>query len=96
MTMTRINRSKLPTKYALEVYKMVDGYPSTIDLLYEIVTVLEDRDKLDQAFQPKDILKEVSTRFEGEDLEQSLPKLVNEGWLTIENDNYTLAKHPWS
>ena len=94
--MTRINRSKIPTKYALEVYKMVDGYPSTIDLLYEIVTVLEDRDKLDQAFQSKDILKEVSTRFEGEDLEQSLPKLVKEGWLTANNDNYTLAKHPWS
>ena len=94
--MARINRSKLPTKYALEVYKMVDGYPSTIDLLYEIVTVLEDRDKLTQAFQSKDILKEVSTRFEGEDLEQSLPKLVTEGWLTVENDNYTLAKHPWS
>lgn len=94
--MKRINRSKLPTKYALEVYKMVDGYPSTIDLLYEIVTVLEDREKLDQAFQSKDILKEVSTRFEGEDLEHSLPKLVNEGWLTVENGNYTLTKHPWS
>jgi hypothetical protein len=75
---------------------MVDGYPSTIDLLYEIVTVLEDRDKLTQAFQSKDILKEVSTRFEGEDLEQSLPKLVSEGWLTIDNDNYSLTKHPWS
>jgi len=75
---------------------MVDGYPSTIDLLYEIVTVLEDRDKMDQVFQPKDILKEVSTRFEGEDLEQSLPKLVKEGWLTFNNDNYTLVKHPWS
>jgi len=92
----KINRSKLPAKYALEVYKMVDGYPSTIDLLYEIVTVLEDRDKMDQVFQPKDILKEVSTRFEGEDLEQSLPKLVKEGWLTFNNDNYTLVKHPWS
>lgn len=94
--MMKINRSKLPAKYALEVYKMVDGYPSTIDLLYEIVTVLEDRDKMDQVFQPKDILKEVSTRFEGEDLEQSLPKLVKEGWLTFNNDNYTLVKHPWS
>lgn len=94
--MTRINRGKLPTKYALEVYKMVDGYPSTIDLLYEIVTVLEDREKLDQAFQSKDILKEVCTRFDGEDLEQSLPKLVTEGWLAVDNNNYSLIKHPWS
>jgi len=94
--MVKINRSKLPAKYALEVYKMVDGYPSTIDLLYEIVSVLEDRDKLTQAFQPKDILKEVSTRLDGEDLAQSLPKLVSEGWLTIDNDNYSLIKHPWS
>jgi len=92
----KINRSKLPAKYALEVYKMVDGYPSTIDLLYEIVNVLEERGKLDQAFQSKDILKEVSTRFEGEDLEQSLPKLVKDGWLTIENGNYSLTNHPWS
>jgi len=95
MTM-RIDRNKLQAKYSLEVYKMVDGYPSTIDLLYEITTILQERDKLTDAFAAKDLLKEVSTRLNvGEDLEISLHTMVKEGWLKEENGQFFLLKHPW-
>lgn len=91
----KINRSRLPAKYALEVYKMVDGYPSTIDLLYEVVTILEERKTLEQPFTSKSMLKEVNTRVDGKDLEETLNSMVTEGWLTTIDDGYKLAKHPW-
>jgi hypothetical protein len=93
--MMRIDRNKLQAKYALEVYKMVDGYPSTIDLLYEIVTVLSEREKLTEPFIAKDILREVTTRLGEEDLADSLPKLQKEGWLEFTEGAYQVAKHPW-
>lgn len=91
----RIDRNKLPAKYALEVYKMVDGFPSTIDLLYEIVNILQERNKLDQSFVAKELLKEVPTRLDGEDLEQSLARLAEEGWLERIDNSYQLVNHPW-
>jgi hypothetical protein len=91
----RIDQNKLPAKYALEVYKMVDGFPSTIDILYEIVTILQARDRLTQPFQAKDLLKEVTTRIQGEDLQDTLPKLASEGWLRQDGETYYLDSHPW-
>jgi hypothetical protein len=91
----RIDRNKLPAKYALEVYKMVDGFPSTIDLLYEIVSILQERNKLEQPFVAKELLKEVPTRIDGEDLENSLVRLAEDGWLERIDNSYQLVNHPW-
>lgn len=91
----RINKNALPAKYALEVYKMVDGYPSTIDLLYEIVSILQERDRFEQPFAALDIMKEVTSRINNEDLEVTLKTMVSEGWLSTEDNKYKLAKHPW-
>lgn len=94
MTM-RIDKNRLTAKYALEIYKMVDGYPSTIDLLYEIVTVLSERKKLEDFFVSTDILKEVTTRLEEKSLEENLPMLQKEGWLEFADGAYRVIKHPW-
>lgn len=92
----KIDKNKLQAKYSLEVYKMVDGYPSTIDLLYEITTILQDRNKLNDSFAAADLLKEVSTRLNvGEDLEISLRTMVKEEWLKENNGQFTLVNHPW-
>jgi hypothetical protein len=91
----RIDRNKLQAKYALEVYKMVDGFPSTIDILYEVVSVLQDRNKLDQHFVSKELLKEVPSRIEGEDLEHTLSRLAEDGWLERIDNSYVLIDHPW-
>lgn len=74
---------------------MVDGYPSTIDLLYEVVTILEERKALEQPFTSKSMMKEVNTRINDKDLEETLNDMVTEGWLIAIDDGYKLAKHPW-
>ena len=74
---------------------MVDGYPSTIDLLYEIVSILQERDKLEQPFVALDIMKEVTSRINNEDLEVTLKALASEKWLSLDDGKYKLAKHPW-
>lgn len=74
---------------------MVDGYPSTIDILYELVTILEERNALDKPFTSKAMMKEVNTRVGGKDLEDSLAELSTEGWLEKQDDSYQLINHPW-
>jgi len=91
----KIDKDLLPTKYVLEIYKMVEGYPSTIDLLYELVRILEDRGKLDSEFAVTEMLKEISVRIGGEDLSVSFERLSEEGWLSKTNSGYRLVKHPW-
>ena len=91
----KIDKDLLPTKYVLEIYKMVEGYPSTIDLLYELVRILEDRGKLDSEFAVTEMLKEISVRIGGEDLSVSFERLSKEGWLSKTNSGYRLVKHPW-
>lgn len=91
----KINKTQLPAKYALGVYKMVDGYPSTIDILYEVVTILEDRNLLENSFTSMSLMKEVSARIDGNDLEHSFDILVTDGWLSKKENAYTLIKHPW-
>ena len=90
-----IDRKKLPIKYALEVYKMVDGYPSSIDILYELVGILEDRASLYEEFTCISVIKEVSTRETSKDLEESLTTLSNDGWLIKTKEKYRLSNHPW-
>jgi hypothetical protein len=75
---------------------MVDGYPSTIDILYEAVTILEERKALDQPFTAKSMMKEINSRVDNKDLEQSFDDMVAENWLSKEGDTYTLIKHPWT
>jgi hypothetical protein len=41
------------------------------------------------------MLKEVNTRVDGKDLEETLNSMASEGWLTTIDDGYKLAKHPW-
>ena len=91
----KINKDLLPTKYVLEVYKMVEGYPSTIDLLYEVVRILEDREALEKEFQATEMLREVAVRINDEDLDVSLNRLSTEGWLTKDGNAYKLTRHPW-
>jgi hypothetical protein len=91
----KIDRNRLPAKYALEVYKMVDGYPSTIDLLYELVIILEERKALEEKFTAKSMMREVSVRVNDKDLEESMDDMVAEGWLKRVEDGYQLVKHPW-
>jgi len=91
----KINKDLLPTKYVLEVYKMVEGYPSTIDLLYEVVRILEDREALEKEFQATEMLREVAVRINDEDLDVSLNTLSTEGWLSKKDNRYKLTRHPW-
>ena len=46
----RINRNKLPVKYALEIYQELPGYPSTQDLEYILMTTLEEKELLEKDF----------------------------------------------
>ncbi len=74
---------------------MVDGYPSTIDLLYEVATILEERNALSKPFTSKSMMKEVNTRVGGKDLEENFQQLAKEGWLSQAGESFTLIKHPW-
>jgi hypothetical protein len=96
-SMKKIDRNRLPAKYYLEVYKMVDGYPSTIDILYELVSALQAKSLLDSSFKLKDVIRDVSTRIPNEDLEVSLQKMAESGtWLEKKKDGvYQLVEHPW-
>ena len=46
----KINRNRLPVKYALEIYQDLDGYPSHQDLEYLLVSTLEDTNLLESDF----------------------------------------------
>lgn len=46
----RINQNKLEIKYALELYKELPGFPTQNDILYVLVTCLEEKDLLDKEF----------------------------------------------
>ncbi len=51
----RMNRNKLPMKYALEIYQELPGYPSHQDLEYVLVTTLQDKDLLGKPFTAEQI-----------------------------------------
>lgn len=46
----KINRKRLPVKYALEIYQDLAGYPSHQDLEYLLVSTLEDTNLLESDF----------------------------------------------
>ena len=46
----KINKRKLPVKYALQIYQELTGYPSPQDLEYILITTLEEKDLLGKDF----------------------------------------------
>ena len=46
----KINRRKLPVKYALEIYQELPGYPSPQDLEYILITTLQEKELLEKDF----------------------------------------------
>lgn len=46
----RLNRNKLPIKYALDIYQDILGYPSHSDLEYLLVSTLQNKDLLGKDF----------------------------------------------
>lgn len=46
----KINRRKLPVKYALEIYQELPGYPSSQDFEYLLITALQEKELLEKDF----------------------------------------------
>jgi len=51
----KINRKKLPVKYALEIYAESAGYPSHTDLQYVLLTWLDEAELLDKDFTAQQV-----------------------------------------
>ena len=51
----RINRDKLPVKYALEVYPEIPGYPSHSDLEHVLLSTLQDKGLLGKEFTAEQV-----------------------------------------
>jgi hypothetical protein len=46
----KINENKLPVKYALNIFKELDGYPTQTDFLYILLSGLSDQDEIENSF----------------------------------------------
>lgn len=46
----KINRQKLPVKYALDVYSETPGFPSQTDLEYMLVSTLLEQNRIEAEF----------------------------------------------
>lgn len=51
----KINRRKLPIKYALEVYTQLPGYPSQNDLEFVLLQTLQDKSLLEKNFTAENV-----------------------------------------
>lgn len=51
----KINQSKLPVKYALNVYKEMPSFPSHEDLTYMLLSNLSDREEIENSFTPSQV-----------------------------------------
>jgi hypothetical protein len=51
----KINQNKLPVKYALNVYKEMQGFPSHMDLVYMLLSNLSDREEIENPFTPSQV-----------------------------------------
>ncbi len=74
---------------------MVQNASST-DILFELVTILEERNSFAEPFAVESLLKEVSSRVDGQELAETLDVLVSEGWLEKDASAYKLTGHPWA
>jgi hypothetical protein len=87
-----INPNKLKLKYELKVYKKMDSWPCSEDILYEVAKYVEHKEK-NQISKSK-LLDMVSQNEEK--LELILKELLKKQFLKQENENsFTLLKHGW-
>jgi hypothetical protein len=87
-----IDPNKLKLKYELKVYKKMDSWPCSEDVLYEIARYLEYKEKNRIS---KSKLLEMVLQDE-EKLQLILNKLLKKQFLQQENETtFILLKHGW-
>ncbi len=87
-----IDPKKLKLKYELKVYKKMDTWPSSEDILYEISRYLEHKEK-NQISKAK-LLEMVSQ--DEEKLQMILNELIKKHFLKQETETtFSLLKHGW-
>jgi hypothetical protein len=97
----RIDEKQLKVKHRFEIYPNSKEYPQLEDSVYELVSILEDKDLLTNEFQAKDVHKKMETRPLGaKTVTDVLQILVKEGYVNqvdvrYNKEVYTLKTHPW-
>ena len=87
--MKKINKKQIKIKNLLGI---VDN-PTLEDLLFEIVTFLEDEGRTE--FKKWDVAMKTRCRI-GSSVEEDLNALVDKGYISHNKYTmYTLLKHPW-
>lgn len=87
-----IDPQKLKLKHELKVYKKMDSWPSSEDVLYEISRYVEFKEK-NQVSKTK-LLDMVSN--DEEKLKHILNELIKKQFLQQDSDStFTLLKHGW-
>lgn len=97
----KINQSKLPIKYLLNVYQEMPGYPTYDDLCYALVSTLDDTTRLSKDFLPEQVWVGMKYHFTTiEELKEFLNKLSNPDGDSIiklekNKDRFKLTYMPW-
>ena len=87
-----IDPNKLKLKYELKVYKKMDSWPCSEDVLYEIARYLEYKEKNKIS---KSKILEMVLQYE-EKLQLILNELLKKQFLQQENETtFILLKHGW-
>jgi hypothetical protein len=89
--MKEINREKCTIKNLMGLVKE----PTHEDLLFEIVSFMEDERRFDGEFKKWDVT--TKTRFRiGENLDEDLKVLQDKGYIEhLKYSQYKILKHPW-
>lgn len=91
--MQRINKKKVKIKYLIGFKK--DEIPEIEGLLYEIVSFLEENERMDGEINNWEILNKTTYRVNNS-IEEDIKELIDKGYL--EQGKYTKYKvisHPW-
>lgn len=108
----KIDNNKLETKYALDIYRETDDFPTNKDLTYILIRFLDDNDLLDKSFTAENLWSSMKTCLGTIDdlrmfldslskpLEETFGKNINI-ILNIEGKDkkgnlYKLINNPWS
>lgn len=87
-----LDPNKLKLKYELKVYRKMDSWPSSEDVLYEVARYVELKEKA-QISKTK-LLDMVSQ--DSEKLQIILDELIKKQFLKQDNETtFTLLKHGW-
>lgn len=90
----RINEDKLPIKYILGIEKNLNGYPTSLDVLYhEVSLCVKSPDRNKGTFTLHALNKYHFPDTNKEHLHESLTELVNEG--LIEQTNSSEGKESY-